>query len=733
MAPGAGQERTEAVDAPRRSRHGAADRRVLYESLAGGKRSSENAARRARQAAAGCRWQGRQGTGVTDTSVKRTLPLRRTLLQNILDDRLLSSAFVACALLIAYQLSVTLLQPPWTQPATDWLRAALAWPQLLVVAWVAIHLLRTRQPGAGAMCLGTLGLLSYAVARTSWTIADAFIYPHGVPFPSLPDLFFILQYPFFFLACTLLPERGGWLPGLRTIVDGLLWMSAITALSWYFVLQAISRQTGEPPLSKHISMFYQVGDLVLFYGLVVNMARPHHTTRERLVRSLLSLALASLFIGDTWAALQLLHPPYTYRAGSAPDLFRFICYLLIPLAALALVRLIPAALPPRPRDRVIHLTWHEMLAGITFISPSIVGVGASVLIIVHSTFTMPSKGGFMLPELVGIGLLLLATLRPAVMYLEQEQLRRDRDAARAEERAMRLANERMEAFLSTVAHELRTPLTSLIGNVHLMARRLDTLVHLVRTGQDYTDAAGVLHTLIDRCDRSLKRMARLVEDVLDETRVRQGRFALRPEPCDLVSVVGQAVAEQLALHPERCIRWVADASPVPVLADASRIEQVVTNYVSNALKFSRADQAVEVRVQTRDRVARVSVHDDGVGIPLAIQPHIWERYYQTAGAHVQSGSQVGFGIGLYISRAIIEGHRGQVGVESAPGQGTTIWFLLPLAVASAENDAHTDAQTDEAQTDEAQTDEAQTDEAQTDEAQAPTPGPVPGDHQPAAD
>ncbi len=592
-----------------------------------------------------------------------------------------------------YQLSVTLLQPPWTQPATDWLRAALAWPQLLVVAWVAVRLLRTRQPGAGAMCLGTLGLLSYAVARTSWTIADAFIYPHGVPFPSLPDLFFILQYPFFFLACSLLPERGGWLPGLRAIVDGLLWMSAITALSWYFVLQAISRQTGEPPLSKHISMFYQVGDLVLFYALVVNMARPHHTTRERLVRSLLSLALASLFIGDTWAALQLLHPPYTYRAGSAPDLFRFICYLLIPLAALALVRLIPAALPPRPRDRVIHLTWHEMLAGIAFISPSIVGVGASVLIIVHSTFTMASKEGFMLPELVGIGLLLLATLRPAVMYLEQEQLRRDRDAARAEERAMRLANERMEAFLSTVAHELRTPLTSLIGNVHLMARRLDTLVHLVRTGQEYTDAAGVLHTLIDRCDRSLKRMARLVEDVLDETRVRQGRFALRPEPCDLVSVVGQAVAEQLALHPERCIRWIADASPVPVLADASRIEQVVTNYVSNALKFSRADQAVEVRVQTRDRVARVSVHDDGVGIPQAIQPHIWERYYQTAGAHVQSGSQVGFGIGLYISQAIIEGHGGQVGVESAPGQGTTLWFLLPLAVASPENDAHTDAQT----------------------------------------
>jgi signal transduction histidine kinase len=168
--------------------------------------------------------------------------------------------------------------------------------------------------------------------------------------------------------------------------------------------------------------------------------------------------------------------------------------------------------------------------------------------------------------------------------------------------------------------------------------------------------------------------------------------------------VGQAVAEQLALNPERCIRWIAEASPVPVLADASRIQQVVTNYMSNALKFSRANQEVEVRVQTQDRAARVSVHDDGVGIPLAHQPHIWERYYQAAGANVQSGSQVGFGIGLYISRAIIEGHCGQVGVESAPGQGTTIWFKLPLAASSPEEEAHT-----------------------------PAPGPVPSDHQRAPD
>jgi signal transduction histidine kinase len=207
-------------------------------------------------------------------------------------------------------------------------------------------------------------------------------------------------------------------------------------------------------------------------------------------------------------------------------------------------------------------------------------------------------------------------------------------------------------------------------------------------------------------------VVRLVEDVLDETRVRQGRLALRLQPCDLVSVVGQVVTEQTALNPERSINWVVETSPVPVVADAGRIEQVVTNYVSNALKFSPEDQTVEVRVRTavgaaevagapgaseaaRENgavspagtpgtpgdvgMARVSVHDEGVGIPPEDQPYIWERFYQAAGTDVQSGSQVGVGIGLYISKALVEAHLGQVGVESAPGQGTTFWFTLPLA------------------------------------------------------
>src|SRR5262249_3059105 len=157
------------------------------------------------------------------------------------------------------------------------LRAGLAWPQLLVVALLALHLLRTRQPDAATWCCLTLGLLSYAIARTTWTLANVLIYPHGVPFPSLPDLFFILQYPWFVAALFLIPAQGRWLPGLRVIVDGLLWMSAITALSWYFVLLPFSLQALAPRGGKYLSISYQVVDLVLFYGLVAALVRPRRT------------------------------------------------------------------------------------------------------------------------------------------------------------------------------------------------------------------------------------------------------------------------------------------------------------------------------------------------------------------------------------------------------------------------------------------------------------------------
>ncbi len=105
--------------------------------------------------------------------------------------------------------------------------------------------------------------------------------------------------------------------------------------------------------------------------------------------------------------------------------------------------------------------------------------------------------------------------------------------------------------------------------------------------------------------------------------------------------------------------------------------QVVNNYLSNALKYSEAARPVEVKVEIRDGVARVSVHDQGPGLSPEEQERIWERFYRVPGIQVQSGSGVGLGLGLHISRIIIERQGGSIGVESEQGKGSTFWFTLP--------------------------------------------------------
>src|SRR5262249_30753370 len=135
----------------------------------------------------------------------------------------------------------------------------------------------------------------------------------------------------------------------------------------------------------------------------------------------------------------------------------------------------------------------------------------------------------------------------------------------------------------------------------------------------------------------------------------------------------------------------ADDAVLLVDADADRIAQVITNYLSNALKYSRAGQPVEVVVEAeegaedgereeggRARVARVAVRDAGAGLSEREQTQVWGRFAHIETVSVQSGSGVSLGLGLAISKTIVERHGGAVGVESAPGQGSTFWFTVPL-------------------------------------------------------
>jgi signal transduction histidine kinase len=272
--------------------------------------------------------------------------------------------------------------------------------------------------------------------------------------------------------------------------------------------------------------------------------------------------------------------------------------------------------------------------------------------------------------------------RLGALVLEHERLLRERAEAQAKELALREAQAQMDTFLAIAGHELKAPLTYIKLNLQLTRRRLEKLV-LKDAGMSEELSQKVMLVLHEfaHTDHQVAHLERLVNDLLDVSRARVGGLDLHPESNDLRAIVREVVAEQHQAAPTRpLLLEVPAAQPVPVYADADRVGQVVTNYLTNALKYSPPEQPVVVGLDVASNKARVWVLDQGPGLPPEEQEGIWERFHRARGIQVQNGSGAGLGLGLYISRTIIERHRGRVGVESSPGHGSTFWFTLPLTL-----------------------------------------------------
>lgn len=258
------------------------------------------------------------------------------------------------------------------------------------------------------------------------------------------------------------------------------------------------------------------------------------------------------------------------------------------------------------------------------------------------------------------------------LVFERERLLRERAEAQATELALRSANQRMEEFLGMVSHELKTPLTSIKGNTQLAIRQLKNSM------QAFERVIG----LYEATEQQSRRLNRLVDDLLDVSRAQAGHLELIPGACDLREIVHEALQEQQKMWPGRSISLEMDEeAPLPLEADADRIAQVISNYLANALKYSGADRPVAVKVQREDAQVYLAVRDEGPGLPADEQVRIWGQFHRAPGIEIRSSSyisQAGLGLGLYISKTIIEGQQGEVGVQSEPGVGSIFWFRLPL-------------------------------------------------------
>jgi signal transduction histidine kinase len=232
--------------------------------------------------------------------------------------------------------------------------------------------------------------------------------------------------------------------------------------------------------------------------------------------------------------------------------------------------------------------------------------------------------------------------------------------------ALQHQHERQLAFVGGVAHDLRSPLSTL--------KLVGTL--LQRQPEDAKQVG-------DRIMRQVEQLERLVNDLLDRTRIESGHLDLHVDFHDLRDVVANVVDEQRTLTSTRTVRLIRPERPVVVACDVIRIEQVVRNLLSNAIKYSPDATEIVVRLGLDGAQAIVSVTDAGIGVT----PLDRERLFQPFVRGENVGPVGGIGLGLSVSRKIVEGHGGQIAVHSIPEEGSTFVVRLPLAETGAVPDA----------------------------------------------
>lgn len=223
-----------------------------------------------------------------------------------------------------------------------------------------------------------------------------------------------------------------------------------------------------------------------------------------------------------------------------------------------------------------------------------------------------------------------------------------------------------DQFLSIASHELKTPLTALLGNAQLLQRRA------IREGNFSARDQRALHVIADQATR----LNKMITALLDISRIEMGQLSIIRAPMDLSALVRRVVAEMQPTLERHTIHYDDLSAPLWVEADELRLEQVLHNLISNAVKYSPAGGAVIVRVEQHEAYACAAVEDQGIGIPANAVPLLFTRFYRADNVDPQNIS--GMGIGLFVVKEIMMLHGGTIEVASQEGQGSTFTICLPV-------------------------------------------------------
>jgi signal transduction histidine kinase len=243
--------------------------------------------------------------------------------------------------------------------------------------------------------------------------------------------------------------------------------------------------------------------------------------------------------------------------------------------------------------------------------------------------------------------------------IEEERQRREDALQEANEGLERLSQVKDE-FLSIVSHELKTPVTSIKVFSELATRRPE----------------AVDPRFLETLGRQADRLVAMVNNLLDVSRLQLGRMSMEKSRVDLAALAAEFCDSYRSLFRDRVVTCLPLHEPVPVVGDPMRLEQVLSNLLDNALKFSPEGSRIQLRLSRREGKALLEVRDEGAGIAPEHLPHVFERFYKPG---PQRSAYSGLGVGLYISKEIVERHGGRIWAESQPGRGSAFYVELPLA------------------------------------------------------
>jgi signal transduction histidine kinase len=217
-------------------------------------------------------------------------------------------------------------------------------------------------------------------------------------------------------------------------------------------------------------------------------------------------------------------------------------------------------------------------------------------------------------------------------------------------------------FLNVASHEMKTPLTSLKASMQLIGKLFKT-----------DPASPVIPVFIQKANLSLAKILHLIDDLMQVSKLQQGQIPLNKTWFKLADLLNEC-CDHVRAENKHQLLLEGDAD-LHVYADRTRIDQVVVNFVNNAVKYAPESQKIILWIEKINDTAKLSIIDFGIGIPLEKQKHLFDRYYRVDYSGIQFS---GLGLGLYIAAEIIERHGGGIGVNSTVGEGSTFWFTLPI-------------------------------------------------------